>query len=118
MIQCWKKIKNFKKNNRGSFIDFFYFLGLDIVKCPQCDFILNVETYQCELLQIELINDKNTISELVEEYFALKYEEEKYAKAKDVEQLLISMKFPEKFDKQMTFKASLKIFHIIVDVFA
>ena len=73
-----EKIKNFKKNKRSSFIDFFYFLGLDIVKCPQCDFILNVETYQCELLQIELINDKNTISELVEEYFALKYEEEKY----------------------------------------
>ena len=72
------KIKNFKKKKRSPFIDFFYFLGLDIVKCPQCDYILNVDTYQCELLQIELKKDKNTISELVEDYFAQKYEEEKY----------------------------------------
>ena len=67
------QINSFKNCKRNPFVDYFYFLGLEIKKCPLCKNILDAEISQCELLQLSIKSEENIIDDLIKNYFDEKY---------------------------------------------
>ena len=59
-------------------MDSFFFLGLQIKKCPGCTSIIHGQTLQCEFLQLDIKEEKNYINELIDDYFAEQFPEEEY----------------------------------------
>ena len=62
-------INNFKNNYKGPFVDNFYFLILNVSKCPNCNNILNTRTQAAQFLKLDVVKEQNFIWELINNYF-------------------------------------------------
>ena len=73
-----QKIVNFKNNNKGPFVDNFAFLVLYVSRCPKCNNLFDVETVDNQFLKLDVIYQKNNISDLINNYFYPKMENGNY----------------------------------------
>ena len=65
-----QKILTFKNQYKSPFVDNFYFLILNISKCPQCGNPFGIHDYHiAQFLQLDVPNPNNTINELINNYF-------------------------------------------------
>ena len=65
-----KKISDFKNKYKGSFVDNFYFLILNLSKCPQCGNLFGIHNYEISsFLQLAVSNKLNNIKELIDDFF-------------------------------------------------
>ena len=65
-----KKISDFKNKYKGSFVDNFYFLILNLSKCPQCGNLFGIHNYEISsFLQLAVPNKLNNIKELIDDFF-------------------------------------------------
>ena len=68
-----KKIFEFKNKYKGSFVDNFYFLLLNLSKCPQCGNLLGYHSPEiASFLQLNVPNQLNNIQELINDFFTPK----------------------------------------------
>jgi len=65
--EIYQKISSFKNNFKSPFIDCFYFINLDILKCPNCNHILNVTSHLSYFIPLPSFN-KDTTSNLIKDY--------------------------------------------------
>ena len=65
-----QKILNFKNNYKSPFVENFYFVILNISKCPQCGKLFGIGDFQiAQFLQLDVPNPHNNITDLINNYF-------------------------------------------------
>ena len=60
--ELYKKIEVFKKNYASLFVDFFYFMILDLVKCNYCNKILSADGIVGSFIELDSITNDNVIN--------------------------------------------------------
>ena len=60
--ELYKKIEVFKKNYASFFVDFFYFIILDLVKCNYCNKIMSADGNVESFIKLDSITNDNTIN--------------------------------------------------------
>ena len=74
--QVYNEIKEaifeFKNNYRGYLVDKFYFLVISVSTCDQCQGYIENKIQISPFLQLDIRNEKNNITELINNYFCKK----------------------------------------------
>ena len=65
--EIYQKISLFKNNFKSPFIDCFYFINLDLLKCPNCNHILNITSHLSYFISLPSLN-KDKISHLIKDH--------------------------------------------------
>ena len=65
--EIYQKISLFKNNFKSPFIDCFYFINLDLLKCPNCNHILNITSHLSYFISLPSLN-KDKISNLIKDH--------------------------------------------------
>ncbi len=65
--EIYQKISLIKNNFKNPFIDCFYFINLDLLKCPNCNHILNISSHFSYFISLPSLN-KDKISNLIKDY--------------------------------------------------
>ena len=64
-----KAILNFKNNYKGPLVDNFYFLILNVSRCPNCNNIMDIKIQVTQFLQLNVTKQQNNIWDLINNYF-------------------------------------------------
>ena len=68
-----EKIISFKNNYKGPFVENFYFLLLDLSKCPVCGNFFGISNFVVtEFLQLDVPNSESNLQEIINDYFTPK----------------------------------------------
>ena len=65
--ELYKKIENFKKNYASLFVDFFYFMILDLVKCEYCNKIISADGSVESFVELDSSANDN-VTNLIQKY--------------------------------------------------
>ena len=68
-----EKIYSFKNNYKGPFVENFYFLLLNLSKCPVCGNFFGISNFEVtEFLQLDVPNSESNIQDIINDYFTPK----------------------------------------------
>ena len=63
----YEKIEIFKKDYKSPFVDKFYFISLELIKCQKCNYLLQIYAHTCFMIPLPSIT-KDKISNLLNKY--------------------------------------------------